>query len=114
MAYKDPKNQNKASRKHYQENKQEYIDRAKAVRAEKRLYLAEQKNQPCMDCGVKYPSYVMDFDHRDPSKKMFGPSRIADFGWLKIKAELAKCDLVCVNCHRERTFGPINRHGRSG
>lgn len=60
-----------------------------------------------MDCSVKYPAYVMDFDHKD------GEVKIASVSWLaihntssfeKLEVEISKCDLVCANCHRKRTF----------
>lgn len=60
------------------------------------------KNSKCLDCGMSNP-IVLEFDHRDPSTKRFN---IAD-GYLKPKEELlqevAKCDIVCANCHRIRT-----------
>lgn len=64
-------------------------------------------SKPCLDCGRKYPSYVMDFDHRDPSTKEFSVSSAFRVGTSKerVEAEIAKCDLVCANCHRERTHG---------
>lgn len=62
------------------------------------------KDAPCMDCGVRYPPYVMDFDHRDPTEKKMAVSRAKT---LQAAAdEIQKCDLVCSNCHRQRTFGP--------
>ncbi len=57
-----------------------------------------------MDCGVYYPPFVMDFDHRDPTKKVSKISNLMRLGSRqKLEAELAKCDLVCSNCHRIRT-----------
>ncbi len=63
---------------------------------------------PCYDCGIQYPHYVMDFDHRDPKTKEFNVSGAFRRGMSnkRLEAEIAKCDLVCSNCHRERTFGP--------
>lgn len=74
--------------------------------------LDEAKNRPCMDCGNSYPPCVMDFDHRDPSQKSrvlrskrvigmrgFAASRTRE----ALLAEIAKCDVVCANCHRLRT-----------
>jgi hypothetical protein len=49
---------------------------------------------------------VMDFDHREGEKKL---SNVADLNFhrrtslRKLLAEIAKCDVVCANCHRERT-----------
>lgn len=44
----------------------------------------------------------MDFDHRNRDDKV---SEISNFtaGWDALKEEIAKCDLVCANCHRIRT-----------
>lgn len=57
----------------------------------------------CMDCGMSYPYWVLDFDHVGP--KTLTPARIAKRGWSKARAlkELSQCELVCANCHRERT-----------
>lgn len=69
-----------------------------------------KRGRPCSDCGVSYPPYVMDFDHRDPSTKLFGIGEgQVTKSFDELKAELAKCDLVCANCHRERTHGPLQR-----
>jgi hypothetical protein len=61
------------------------------------------KDVPCKDCGIKYPYYVMDFDHKQD--KIFGiaKARGCTFNLERIKAEAKKCDVVCSNCHRERT-----------
>lgn len=65
-----------------------------------REYIIAEKSKPCTDCGVQYPYYVMQFDHlRD---KEFNIAR-SNRSLIKIKAEIAKCELVCANCHAERT-----------
>lgn len=63
------------------------------------------KQFPCCDCGESYPYYVMDLDHRDPATKLFGFSRVqmARRPLDEVAAEIAKCDVVCANCHRKRT-----------
>ena len=59
-----------------------------------------------MDCGERYPHYVMDFDHRIDEEKRYEPTRLYVLqSWRKAKDEVAKCDVVCANCHRLRTFG---------
>jgi hypothetical protein len=65
--------------------------------------LSEIKNVPCMDCGNNFPPECMDFDHRDPSTKLFGVGDRRDKGIKIILDEISKCDIVCANCHRIRT-----------
>ena len=62
------------------------------------------KNNPCTDCGKKYPHYVMEFDHIKDEKFM-GICQMKNrrMSIEKIKEEISKCELVCANCHRERT-----------
>jgi hypothetical protein len=62
------------------------------------------KDVPCADCGRRYPPFVMDFDHRNGEDKTGNISAMAPrWSWSKIAAEVAKCDVVCANCHRMRT-----------
>lgn len=74
------------------------------IKKAKRLYVAKVKDRPCMDCGAKYPFYVMDMDHREGEKKVMGIAAMLTRSWEVIKAELEKCDVVCANCHRIRTY----------
>jgi hypothetical protein len=48
----------------------------------------------------------MDFDHRDPSIKAFNltTSRAMLMKRERLQAEVAKCDIVCANCHSVRTY----------
>jgi hypothetical protein len=93
-------------KKYYKDDPERYKLNADTLLQRMRNYVIEAKNVPCMDCGVSYPSYVMDFDHRDPSQKVANVSQLARRGnWIKIKAEIEKCDVICANCHRERTHG---------
>lgn len=56
----------------------------------------------CSGCGLREPIEALEFHHLDPATKEFGISTdgIAR-RWDKIEAELAKCVLLCANCHRE-------------
>lgn len=65
--------------------------------------MAKIKSQPCADCGNSYPPVCMDFDHRDPSAKRFIIATSGTRNREAVLAEIAKCDLVCANCHRIRT-----------
>lgn len=67
-------------------------------------YLRELKeNSPCMDCKVQYPYYVMDFDHVRGRKHKNVMELVPTLSKKKIDEELAKCEIVCSNCHRVRT-----------
>ena len=72
--------------------------------APKRDLLLALRARPCHDCGITYPPIVMQFDHRDPSGKSFNVAQ----SWCRatdaVLKEAAKCDIVCRNCHRDRTF----------
>lgn len=69
----------------------------------KRRLLDIEKNKPCTDCKNKFPSVCMDFDHVR-GHKVAGVSKLLARSWEVIKQEIAKCDLVCANCHRIRTM----------
>jgi hypothetical protein len=63
------------------------------------------RDVPCFDCGRRFPACSMDFDHRDPNDKLAAVTRmVGRAGFARIVAEAAKCDIVCANCHRARTF----------
>ncbi|MCR9276930.1 MAG: hypothetical protein NXH85_03065 [Pseudomonadaceae bacterium] len=58
-----------------------------------------------MDCGGRFPHFVMDFDHRADEEKLFEPTRLyTTQSWKKAKLEVANCDVSCANCHRMRTL----------
>lgn len=67
------------------------------------LLVAGLKAKPCMDCGNCFPSVCMDFDHRNATTKRDSVSSMVEGGREALMAEIAKCDLVCSNCHRIRT-----------
>ena len=58
-----------------------------------------------MDCGNTFPPVCMDFDHRPNTDKKFNiGERYANAPISVLRAEIAKCDVVCSNCHRIRTW----------
>lgn len=77
-----------------------------------RALVQELKRQPCTDCGERFPPYVMDFDHlRGTKVRSIG--RLVTYGHeAGLRAELAKCELVCANCHRIRTHRRGYRNAR--
>jgi formate-dependent nitrite reductase cytochrome c552 subunit len=69
-------------------------------------WLRELRTIPCLDCGGTFAPYAMEFDHRDPTTKLFAltSSRAMLKPREQLLAEIAKCDIVCSNCHQARTY----------
>jgi len=90
-------------KKHYQENKQYYIDKAKARRDRIKLQVAKLKEGlKCELCGEDHPA-CLDFHHRDSEQKDFSiaNAHIRGKSLYKIQQEIAKCSVLCSNCHRK-------------
>lgn len=126
MPYTDPKKKREYDRqryaekrdhlleqqkRYYLENKQERQAYAKKYAAEKqkekRDYVLKLKEQPCMDCGNSFHFSAMDFDHREGEQKKGAITDMMRNMRVTLKRlieEIAKCDLVCANCHRVRTY----------
>ena len=68
-----------------------------------RKYIKTLKEKtPCKDCGINYPSYVMHFDHLKDKK--FNIGSVTSISRKTLIAEIEKCEIVCANCHAERTY----------
>ena len=97
-------------RLYYLNNKARFIEknRHNKRRQRKRLraILEEVKQHPCQDCGGVFHPWVMEFDHRDGSAKEAAVADLASKGCpdVRLLAEISKCDVVCANCHRMRTY----------
>lgn len=89
----------------YKREKEEYQSRNIAANAKMDLFINKLKNKPCADCGVCYSPWIMDFDHLDPKTKVASVSMLKrNLNYQKILEEISKCELVCANCHRDRTY----------
>jgi hypothetical protein len=58
---------------------------------------------PCVDCG-ETDLLVLEFDHLRDKKYNIGEMVNRDFTWGSILREIEKCEVVCANCHRRRTY----------
>ena len=103
-------------RGHYEANRDYYIAKAKKSRPlfTKRMkeFLAACKSVPCTDCGGVFPPYVMHFDHIG-NDKLINVSSAVKIGRRRLLAEAAKCEIVCANCHRQRTHDRLLASGDS-
>lgn len=102
-------------KEHYRKSRCKKCSYLRSVRNKKsevanknRLYIKELKEKtPCTDCGKNYPHYVMQFDHLRDKKFHIGSNthrNISDF-----LLEIDKCEIVCANCHAERTHKRKNK-----
>ena len=76
-----------------------------------KAWMIEIKSRPCVDCGGTFDVCCMDFDHKEGTKKEYNIGTMFAHHYSRelIEIELAKCELVCSNCHRIRT-----KHRRTG
>jgi hypothetical protein len=77
--------------------------------------LSLKSGKPCTDCGRIFPPEVMQWDHVPGAPKLGNMS--TDFRGRsreEILDEIAKCELVCANCHAIRTFDRAGWGGWSG
>lgn len=60
----------------------------------------------CADCGFNAHPAALDFDHLPGCVKLFNVGSANDVltrPRSEVLAEIAKCEVVCSNCHRIRT-----------
>lgn len=90
----------------------------RASQQERRDYINQLKSHPCTDCNGSFPPMCMQYDHRDPTTKTVAVAHLVFISCSieDIDREIAKCDLVCANCHAIRTHrrkgGPRQQRDR--
>lgn len=80
-----------------------YLRRKKRANAKYKDVNAYKEKHGCQDCGETDP-VVLEFDHIR-GDKVSDVSRLIQTN-ASIKAiweEIAKCEVVCANCHKRRT-----------
>ena len=94
-------------KEHYAAHRQRYIDQATVIKKrlsrERTAFLFDFfAAHPCTDCGERDP-LVLEFDHI--GEKSFGISHaLRGHNWQRVLDEIARCEVVCANCHRRRTI----------
>ena len=83
--------------------RKEYRRTDKARNLAFRQWLAELKDRPCDQCGGRFPSYVMQFHHRNSATKRKTVSEMAHSKREEVLEEIGKCDILCANCHAIKT-----------
>lgn len=93
--------------RHYQENKNAYISKARRYDASYRQTVGKYvvdylMCHPCVDCG-NGDIDVLDFDHvRGKKYKEVSLMVKGRFSLEKVRSEISKCEIRCANCHRKR------------
>jgi hypothetical protein len=67
------------------------------------------KRKPCTDCGETFDPYAMDWDHQVDKKESPATLMAKSRNREVILNEISKCELVCANCHRIRTYSQVPR-----
>jgi hypothetical protein len=91
--------------------KAEQIRRARERAAQYVLdYLSTHR---CVECGESDP-VVLEFDHVRGKKTLTISQMIRDrYSLDNIQKEIDKCDVLCANCHREKTRKQLGWHDRN-
>lgn len=86
--------------------------RNRSRRAKVAILIQEYKQgSPCADCGENYPYWIMDFDHLDDKAFNISAFRTVTSDIDVVKREIEKCEVVCSNCHRDRTHNRLIKSG---
>ena len=97
MGYKDPDKRREWQREWIARRRREWVT----------------QNGPCGHCGS---TENLEVDHIDPSTKTMNSTMVWSLSAAKREAELAKCQVLCHDCHlaktlREKTKLPLPPHG---
>lgn len=63
----------------------------------------------CAKCGYNEHPAALDFNHVRGTK-LFNISQDPKIAWGKLEAEIAKCEILCANCHRIHTYEERHFH----
>jgi hypothetical protein len=96
-------------RRYYRDHRASIVARRKltdkAKRERLRAIVIAAKQVACAGCGNEHEHWIMQFDHVRGRK-------LGDIATLvgrrvseaRLKSEIEKCEVVCANCHADRTY----------
>ena len=85
--------------------KDKTIERNSSRRNKIVRFIQEYKaGKKCVDCGENYPYWILEFDHLKDKNFTIAQFRSTTMSLEVVKEEIDKCDVVCSNCHKNRTF----------
>jgi len=82
---------------------------SKASQRRRAKWIADYKEKvgclnPTCPWKGRYAAAILDFHHLDPKLKTATIANLA-MSMTRVRAEIAKCTLLCANCHRLATSG---------
>lgn len=85
--------------------KEKNIERTRDRRYTIAKYIQQVKQDAaCADCGENYPYWIMEFDHLGDKSFMISSFRGVGATLAQVVEEIEKCEIVCSNCHKDRTY----------
>ena len=94
---------------YYRRNREKHLEKNKNRKDRIKSWVRNYKsNLSCRKCGEHNPS-VLQFHHLDPAHKDVSIFECVKRGWGidRIKKEIAKCVVLCANCHFKVHAGEI-------
>ena len=89
---------------YYETHKQINFARAKSHREKRRQEI--KQDLKCAQCGESHPACLV-FHHIDPTQKEYtiGYMLNRSYSLDRINVEIAKCIVLCANCHSKLHYG---------
>jgi len=113
MPFKDPDKRREYQRNYHKKWYQSNADKRRAQvrlrrkQVREKLQMIKAQGQ-CVECGLSgdIATWALDYHHINHKDKLASISFLVGNGysWKKIEKEIAKCELICSNCHRIRHY----------
>ena len=85
-------------------------EKKKQYDKQKRDFLAWYKmTRGCEECGYDDHPAALTLDHLNPEDKKFNPADYGSHSWSDILHEVAKCRVLCANCHNIHSYNNYDR-----
>ena len=108
MPYKTETDNKEYQKEYYRKNKEKYLQSQQDRRTANKKLVAEIKSKAkCEICGESHPG-CLDFHHEE-DKEIAIADAVHYWGKDRILQEIAKCKILCSNCHRKLHYDELNR-----
>lgn len=92
--------------------KEKTLSRQRDRRSKTRKAIQDAKsNAVCADCKEDYPYWIMQFDHLNDKLFTIAQATVEGRSLDTVLKEIEKCDIVCANCHANRTHMRLVQSG---